>query len=139
MADITNLTQFLTDVATAIKQKTGKEEKIPAADFDTEILSIETGGVVTEKLYLKDTFTTDTYTSADMFVQAENSTGFLSPVYITDVHNNFIGIISCRSSGSSNLIPRVYTYDEETRKFSNTYTNLTVSTVDKILLCTINK
>ena len=43
MADITNLTQFLTDVATAIKQKTGKEEKIPAENFDTEILSIETG------------------------------------------------------------------------------------------------
>lgn len=43
MADITNLENFLTDVAGAIKQKTGKEEKIPAADFDTEILNIETG------------------------------------------------------------------------------------------------
>ena len=43
MADITNLTQFLTDVATAIKQKTGKEEKIPAENFDTEILNIQSG------------------------------------------------------------------------------------------------
>lgn len=43
MADITNLENFLTDVAGAIKQKTGKEEKIPAANFDTEILNIETG------------------------------------------------------------------------------------------------
>lgn len=43
MADITNLTNFLNDVAGAIKEKTGKEEKIPAANFDTEILSIEGG------------------------------------------------------------------------------------------------
>ena len=46
MADITNLTQFLTDVATAIKSKTGKEELIPAENFDTEILNIETGGKI---------------------------------------------------------------------------------------------
>ena len=43
MADTSNLTQFLTDVAGAIKEKTGKTDKIPAADFDTEIKSIETG------------------------------------------------------------------------------------------------
>lgn len=41
MADTSNLTQFLTDVAGAIKEKTGKTDKIPAANFDTEILSIK--------------------------------------------------------------------------------------------------
>lgn len=43
MADTSNLTKFLTDVADAIKEKTGKTDKIPAANFDTEIKSIETG------------------------------------------------------------------------------------------------
>lgn len=43
MADISNLTNYLNDVADAIREKTGKTEEIPAANFDTEILSI-TGG-----------------------------------------------------------------------------------------------
>ena len=43
MADISNLSQFLTDVATAIREKKGTEEQIPAVNFDTEIASIETG------------------------------------------------------------------------------------------------
>lgn len=43
MADTNNLSQFLTDVANAIKEKTGKTDKIPAANFDTEIKAIETG------------------------------------------------------------------------------------------------
>ena len=44
MARVNNLTNFLTDVASAIKQKTGDNTPIPASEFDTEILSIETGG-----------------------------------------------------------------------------------------------
>ena len=43
MARIDNLTNFLTDVATAIRNKKEITEQIPAANFDTEILSIETG------------------------------------------------------------------------------------------------
>lgn len=44
MADTTNLTDFLDDVAAAIKTKKGYEssQKIPAANFDTEISSIST-------------------------------------------------------------------------------------------------
>ena len=44
MARTSNLTDFLTDVSSAIKQKTGDSAPIPASEFDTEILSIETGG-----------------------------------------------------------------------------------------------
>lgn len=43
MADITNLSNFLGDVADAIRTKKGSEESIPAKKFDEEILSIETG------------------------------------------------------------------------------------------------
>lgn len=44
MADITNLSQFLEDVATAIRTKRNLDYKIKAEDFDTEILNITTGG-----------------------------------------------------------------------------------------------
>lgn len=46
MADISNLTNYLTDVADAIREKKGTDAQIPAANFDTEILSIQTGGDV---------------------------------------------------------------------------------------------
>ena len=43
MADTSNLTNFLGDIADAIRTKKETTEQIPAANFDTEILSIETG------------------------------------------------------------------------------------------------
>ena len=43
MADISNLSNYLKDVADAIREKKGTEAQIPAANFDTEILSIESG------------------------------------------------------------------------------------------------
>lgn len=43
MADTSNLSEFLTDIADAIRTKKETTEEIPAASFDTEILSIETG------------------------------------------------------------------------------------------------
>lgn len=46
MADINNLSQFLTDVADSIRTKKGTTEPIPAENFDTEIESIVTGTVV---------------------------------------------------------------------------------------------
>lgn len=42
MARIDNLTNFLTDVASAIKEKKGTTAKIPASSFDSEIASIVT-------------------------------------------------------------------------------------------------
>ena len=47
MADTSNLSNYLKDVADAIREKKETTEKIPAANFDTEILSIETGGLDT--------------------------------------------------------------------------------------------
>ena len=43
MADTTNLTNFLRDIADAIRTKKETTEQIPAENFDQEILSIETG------------------------------------------------------------------------------------------------
>lgn len=43
MADTSNLSKFLSDVADAIRTKKETTDTIPAKDFDTEILSIEAG------------------------------------------------------------------------------------------------
>ena len=43
MADTSNLSKFLSDIAEAIRTKKETIDTIPAKDFDTEILSIETG------------------------------------------------------------------------------------------------
>lgn len=44
MARTNNLTNFLTDVATAIKEKKGDSTPIPASNFDTEITNLPSGG-----------------------------------------------------------------------------------------------
>ena len=44
MAKNDNLTDFLTDVANAIRQKKGTNEPINPQDFSSEIASIQTGG-----------------------------------------------------------------------------------------------
>jgi hypothetical protein len=44
MARIDNLSNFLTDVASAIKEKKGDDTNILASDFDTEIANLPTGG-----------------------------------------------------------------------------------------------
>lgn len=49
MARINNLSNFLTDVAAAIKTKLDDQTSIPAEDFDTKILSIETVGNYQDK------------------------------------------------------------------------------------------
>ena len=48
MADTSNLSNFLGDVADAIRTKKGTTEAIPAANFDTEIASIETGSDISD-------------------------------------------------------------------------------------------
>lgn len=50
MADTTNLSQFLTDIADSIRTKRGTTDVIPAANFDTEIAKITTG-VMTQEEY----------------------------------------------------------------------------------------
>ena len=47
MADTSNLSNYLRDIADAIREKKGTEEQILAANFDTEILSIPTSGIDT--------------------------------------------------------------------------------------------
>ena len=62
MADITNLSAFLKDIADAIREKTGTEEQILAKNFDTEIKNISTSSSNNVKLYSsEDEMNNDTY------------------------------------------------------------------------------
>ena len=62
MADITNLSTFLKDIADAIREKTGTEEQILAKNFDTEIKNISTSSSNNVKLYSsEDEMNNDTY------------------------------------------------------------------------------
>ena len=49
MARTNNLTNFLTDVASAIKTKKGSNTSIPAANFDTEIINLPSQGTYQQK------------------------------------------------------------------------------------------
>lgn len=83
MARTNNLNNFLTDVAEAIRAKTGDSDLIAAADFDTEIMDIPTGGIVSET----GTFTlnaatseltitfTNRYATCPKYLIIENNTG----------------------------------------------------------------
>ena len=61
MARTNTLGNFLTDVASAIRNKKGTTDTIVASDFDTEIESIESGVDINE--YLSDTITKGTSSS----------------------------------------------------------------------------
>lgn len=50
MARVNNLSNFLTDVASAIKTKKGSETAIPAANFDTEILALPSQGTYEQRV-----------------------------------------------------------------------------------------
>ena len=60
MARTNNLTNFLTDVADAIREKKGTEGTIQASDFDTEIASISSGADISE--YFNTTISSYNYT-----------------------------------------------------------------------------
>lgn len=80
MADTSNLTSFLEDIADAIRTKKVSSSEIPAANFDTEILSIETGTDTSDATALpEDIISPKTAYTADGKV-----TGGIIPTYASD-------------------------------------------------------
>lgn len=70
MARTDNFTNFATDVADSIRSMTGKTDKIPAANFDTEIKSIETKEDLNEELNTYNAEVTEQGVSIDTIINA---------------------------------------------------------------------
>lgn len=67
MARVNNLNDFLTDVASAIKTKKGSEVAIPAANFDTEILTLPSQGTYEQRVLNISKNGTQTITPSEGF------------------------------------------------------------------------
>lgn len=83
MARIDNLSNFLTDVAEAIRTKKGSEDPIAAADFDTEIENLPSGGTPQQRVWTRPSDWWDTETIlSEAENRKDNSNYTVYPLYI---------------------------------------------------------
>lgn len=101
MARINSLTNFLNDVSSAIKQKTGDNTPIPASEFDTEILSIETAGIYQQKT-LTITQNGQTTLTPDTGFDAMDQVAITVNVPIKQLQSK---TVSVTSNGNVTLLP----------------------------------
>ena len=88
MARTDNLTNYLTDVADAIKTKKGSQTNIPAANFDTEILNLPSQGVyqtVSETVSINGSYNFTPDTGYDAISVLNLTVNVQDPEYATNL------------------------------------------------------
>lgn len=101
MARINNLTNFLNDVSSAIKTKIGDNTPIPAAEFDTKIAEIETGGNYQQKSITISSNGTQTVTPDTNYDAIEELTITTNvPVYALQTKS-----VEITTNGSISILP----------------------------------
>lgn len=105
MARVDTLGHFLTDVADAIREKTGSDALIEASDFDTEIESIPTGGGVDLSEYVTLN-ATNTSNSSNYWWETKFTQSKMSLVEIT-IGSNETGIAYMFSGCKWQYIPKL--------------------------------
>lgn len=103
MARTDNLTNYLTDIAAAIKQKKGDTSPIKASNFDTEIANLPTGGGggSTGDMNVDDYFNTSLSYTKDTFLPWYDT----STDYTYLVNEEHTKVIAGVSSSSIILVP----------------------------------
>lgn len=106
MARTNTLGNFLTDVADAIRAKKGTQALIPAADFDTEIASIPSGGNLDD--YFVSTYNTNT--------DASNQMLYLKKVPDITIADNVTSLTYAFAGDRQEVVPKII--------FNNNVTNI---------------
>ena len=114
MARINNLVNFLTDIANAIRGKTGKSETIQPEDMDTEIASISTTPNLQSKS-VEITTNTTTNITADSGYDGLDSVAVTTSVSGADLSDYFMSSITAAYSGEgANLAQMIKSIPEGT-------------------------
>ena len=101
MADISNLSNFLEDVADAIRTKKETTEKIPAANFDTEILNLNIGSDTSDATATID----DILVDKTAYIANGKVTGNIEVSNLTRSKSVFGGMSAGTYSLNCSLIP----------------------------------
>lgn len=116
MARTDTLGHFLTDVADAIREKTGSSEAITASNFDTIIENIPSGGGADLSDYFDDISISNTETQCGTWIYSVKKLGNISySNSLTDIKNIFKGYLGtgiefASTNNTSNVTNFNYTF-----------------------------